>query len=710
MAWGPTYSSLPTDGSGRKYVDQPSWDAAILNPSQWPDNVNANNKTLSNVAAVNYAGGGSEVFGPGSFLKFLACDLIGTTYSMTAGSWAAGSATITIGPHNIIVGQYVGLSGASPGGWNFTVAQVTAITTGASGSLTVAMAANPGAWSSGGTLTVTTVSGAGPSGGMEMMDPSFNRRTYNGSVWGFASGGPAGPGYTATSTTSLTIGTGSLTFTTQTSLAYLIGDRVRLAYSTTPTNYMEGKVTAYNSGTGSMTVNFDHTNGSGTFAAWNIGIAGDVGATGATGATGPGYLATSTTSVTIGTGSQIFTTQAGLAYMTGDQAIIVSAANSANYMQGQVTSYSGTSLVVSVTVISGSGAHTDWNISLTGLQGPGYAATSATSVTISTGSQTFTTQSGLAYSAGVYVIIASQANTANNMIGTVTSYSGSSLVVNVTIASGSGAHSDWNINISGPQGAAGSGLLDPGSNGIVKRTALNTTAIATASDFPAIASIGTIASLPAAGTNGHLYIPTDSYYSLLFDNGSAWKYFGPDNQEITPPSNGSFSWVNQGSASVSAQTNGAIVMTAPGQTGDNIRAYLLSAPGTPYAKTFRVKLTQVSGANTFGGVGFYESSSGKFVFLAIVNGGLSVFNFTNSTTFSAVDKNLCTDAGTYLILKLGDDGTNLTYSFSYDGINFVSYSTTRTHFFTTAPDKLGLLLDPNNSSTFSEILTLISVD
>ena len=94
--------------------------------------------------------------------------------------------------------------------------------------------------------------------------------------------GAAGAGYAASSTSSVLIGTGSKTFTTQAGLAYSANSRVRIANSTS--NYLEGVVTSY-TGT-NLTVNVDRVVGSGTFTSWNIGLAGDVGATGATGATG----------------------------------------------------------------------------------------------------------------------------------------------------------------------------------------------------------------------------------------------------------------------------------------------------------------------------------------------------------------------------------------------------------------------------------------
>ena len=79
-----------------------------------------------------------------------------------------------------------------------------------------------------------------------------------------------------------------------------------------------------------------------------------------------------------------------------------------------------------------------------------YNSTSASSVTIGTGSKTFTTaDSGKPYVVGTPLRCVSQADTANFMDGTVTSYSGTTLVINVLNTGGSGAHSDWNITIGG---------------------------------------------------------------------------------------------------------------------------------------------------------------------------------------------------------------------------------------------------------------------
>lgn len=77
---------------------------------------------------------------------------------------------------------------------------------------------------------------------------------------------------------------------------------------------------------------------------------------------------------------------------------------------------------------------------------------SVTSVTIGTGSKTFTLDAtagvNRSWAVGDSVLISQQSNSANNMIGTVTSYTASTqvLVVNVTSTGGSGTITSWRVS------------------------------------------------------------------------------------------------------------------------------------------------------------------------------------------------------------------------------------------------------------------------
>ena len=81
-----------------------------------------------------------------------------------------------------------------------------------------------------------------------------------------------GTDYSATSTTSLTVGTGSKSLTIETGKNFQIGQSIRVASTASPANYMDGQVTAHNNVSGALTVNVLTIGGAGTIAAWTVSI------------------------------------------------------------------------------------------------------------------------------------------------------------------------------------------------------------------------------------------------------------------------------------------------------------------------------------------------------------------------------------------------------------------------------------------------------
>jgi hypothetical protein len=74
----------------------------------------------------------------------------------------------------------------------------------------------------------------------------------------------------STSTTSLTIGTGSKSLTVDASKSYLPGQTVKIARTSDGTKWMVGDVTVYNSTTGALEVTVSKVQGSGTFTDWTV--------------------------------------------------------------------------------------------------------------------------------------------------------------------------------------------------------------------------------------------------------------------------------------------------------------------------------------------------------------------------------------------------------------------------------------------------------
>jgi hypothetical protein len=102
----------------------------------------------------------------------------------------------------------------------------------------------------------------------------------------------------------------------------------------------------------------------------------------------------------------------------------------------------------------------------------------------------------------------------------------------------------------------------------------------------------------------------------------------------------SFAWTNQGSSTVTDQ-NGTIVLRAPAASGENCRIQTLSAPSPTYSVIAALQCAAAKeGVNNFG-IGFRESSTGKFTVIAMnIDGSLgpfcvAVYHFTNATTFSS---------------------------------------------------------------------------
>lgn len=136
------------------------------------------------------------------------------------------------------------------------------------------------------------------------------------------------------------------------------------------------------------------------------------------GDTGASYAGSSTTSLTLGTGTKAFTTQAGLAYQVGTRVRASDAANpTTKFLEGVVTSYVGTALTIASDYFVGTGTVADWKISVSGdgaVEASASATAAAASATAAAASQsaaatsetnaatsasTATTQAGIATAA-----------------------------------------------------------------------------------------------------------------------------------------------------------------------------------------------------------------------------------------------------------------------------------------------------------------------
>jgi hypothetical protein len=171
----------------------------------------------------------------------------------------------------------------------------------------------------------------------------------------------------------------------------------------------------------------------------------------------------------------------------------------------------------------------------------------------------------------------------------------------------------------------------------------------------------------------------------------------------TPPTLGDFAWINQSTATVTAQADGTILMLGVPSSLTSVNMLKKAAPATPYSITMMmVPLFTSTASNPGVGLGWRESSSGKIAgAIYYANAGLYSTKYTNPTTFSA-DYTALLYAKTLpapILLKIEDTGVNRNTYFSPDmGSNWLlSHSVARTDFLT--GNEVGFFTSSNTANS-----------
>src|SRR6266700_1338442 len=176
-----------------------------------------------------------------------------------------------------------------------------------------------------------------------------------------------------------------------------------------------------------------------------------------------------------------------------------------------------------------------------------------------------------------------------------------------------------------------------------------------------------------------------------------------------------WAWLNQGGATVT-QGSGLVQWFLANEVSENIRGRFVAAPAsTPYTITALVLSGQMTASGTCGvGIAFRESGTSKAVYIAMVGNAGSAgprihvrknTSETSNSTSSTGPQFLVTPANG-MWLRISDDGTNVIYSYSFDGVNFVTQlSETRGTFFTVKPNQVGIAIQNfgSNQDTWGSI-------
>lgn len=178
---------------------------------------------------------------------------------------------------------------------------------------------------------------------------------------------------------------------------------------------------------------------------------------------------------------------------------------------------------------------------------------------------------------------------------------------------------------------------------------------------------------------------------------------------LTDPTTPSWTWQNQGSATITNVSNSLVLYAPSSATAVNVNMRLITMPSTPFTATAYIRATCPAINYTRFGLCFFESGTGKISSINPTSGATLAVDFWNSaTTFASTP--LSVNGYGYdnpHFWRLTHDGTNLKYSMSIDGNYFWEvYTHAKTTHFTAGPDKIGFFV--NSNSNYPVAATLMS--
>lgn len=204
-------------------------------------------------------------------------------------------------------------------------------------------------------------------------------------------------------------------------------------------------------------------------------------------------------------------------------------------------------------------------------------------------------------------------------------------------------------------------------------------------------SRGTFASRPAAGQAGRLYMVTDGPLSF-YDDGAAWQPISVHSMFTSTPAVAGFTTIQAGGRSTTvADSKGGILMALTnGVSGDDYRSIVKSTAGSSFTATAHLHPI-LQGANYSGaGIMIRASVDGMCQFFGVVwNGNViqlmirkeTASNTSTSPTYTASTDLITLAAhpevtlGDGVWLRLNDNATTRTYSYSLDGQNWITVTT-----------------------------------
>ncbi len=235
---------------------------------------------------------------------------------------------------------------------------------------------------------------------------------------------------------------------------------------------------------------------------------------------------------------------------------------------------------------------------LTALNAPGTTATSTTSLTVATGAQSLTIQTGKTIVPGMEVIIAYTTDPTIRMVGTVTAYTTGTgaLAVTVTSKAGTGTYTDWTVSLTAAATPFSGGSLSSGLNEARGSVAMHATTMDLWAQPNIIdgtdsaATVTAIVNAPQAGARRVLYPAAGS----VITNGATFAVDGAANHTAAAGDKWEFEAITTDTYKVHVtKADGTAVIG--GAVGDHqVTVHTANGHGSTNTKIVRFTTTQSS--------------------------------------------------------------------------------------------------------------------
>lgn len=187
-----------------------------------------------------------------------------------------------------------------------------------------------------------------------------------------------------------------------------------------------------------------------------------------------------------------------------------------------------------------------------------------------------------------------------------------------------------------------------------------------------------------------------------------------------PPTQASSGFTNHvnfaGSTVISDQTDGVLLRDPTNAATEDWRIADKAIPAAPFTASALLLVSPLGASSTNAMLMLRDSVGGKLLTLGLsyrIPWNVALMQYNSPTSFNgfqtALYPNPLAVGGTFAWVQIKDDGTNLSYSLSGDGVDWEVYYTVTyaSSWFGARPNRLGIGVDPNGAGVAMTLLSYL---